>query len=91
MTPEARVRLEGWIGRYENGGSDSEDDWNIAADFREALATIDRYEKVLTDLACYDDKWANEHLKASGSYGGFDEPGAVQAARHALQPELSDA
>lgn len=40
--------------------------------------------QVLMDIACYGDKAANDRLAATGSYGLFDEPHAVEAARKAI-------
>ena len=45
----------------------------------------DRYRRALEEIACYDDKGANERLAARGSYSSFDEPGSVQTARAALE------
>ena len=42
-------------------------------------------ESALTEIACYDDKPANEHLEETGSYSRFDEPGSVSRARAALE------
>lgn len=38
----------------------------------------------LENVACFDDKGANEHLARSGSYNRFDEPGSVKIAREIL-------
>ncbi len=38
----------------------------------------------LRDIAAFDDKRANAHLEASGSYSSFDEPCSVSLARAAL-------
>lgn len=40
--------------------------------------------EALKKIAAYDDEGANQHLERTGSYGRFDEPGAVQVARAAL-------
>lgn len=50
----------------------------------ELLARLATYEAALREIACYDDKGANERLKATGSYSYFDEPGSVMIARKAL-------
>jgi hypothetical protein len=44
-----------------------------------SLATM-----VLMQLACWDDRAANNILLATGSYEGFEDPGAVRRARRAL-------
>lgn len=46
---------------------------------------IERLEGALREIAAFDDGSASEHLKRTGSYGCFDEPGAVRAARAALE------
>lgn len=38
----------------------------------------------LRSIAAFGDKYASEKLTLTGSYGHFDEPGAVQTAREAL-------
>ena len=38
----------------------------------------------LCAIAALYDESANAHLLATGSYGGFDEPGSVQIARDTL-------
>lgn len=43
-----------------------------------------RFHEALMRLACWDDEAANARLKATGSYGLFDEPGSVFIARNAL-------
>ena len=45
----------------------------------------DRYRKALEQIASYDDVSACAHLRMTGSYGGFDEPGSVKIAREALE------
>jgi hypothetical protein len=40
--------------------------------------------EALREIAAFDDRGANEHLAKTGSYGAFDEPGAVETARAAL-------
>lgn len=42
-------------------------------------------EAALREIAAYSDKLANETLKATGSYSGFDEPASVKIARAALE------
>lgn len=39
----------------------------------------------LTEIAAYSDDRANDRLRLVGSYGAFDEPGAVETARKALE------
>ena len=51
---------------------------------RLAADEIDRLRKAPEQIAARDDTAANEHLKATGSYARFDEPGAVQIARETL-------
>lgn len=43
------------------------------------------YEDALHGIACFGDTSANTHLAKTGSYGAFDEPSAVKAAREALR------
>lgn len=38
----------------------------------------------LGKIAALDDKLANVHLKNTGSYSAFDEPGSVKIAREIL-------
>jgi hypothetical protein len=40
--------------------------------------------KRLNQIACLDDELANMHLKMTGSYACFDEPGSVRIAREIL-------
>lgn len=40
--------------------------------------------QALMEIAAYGDARANEHLRATGSYGRFDEPHAVQKARETI-------
>jgi hypothetical protein len=49
-----------------------------------SLATM-----VLMQLACWDDLAANDLLLATGSYEGFEDPGAVRRARKALAKDGS--
>lgn len=42
-------------------------------------------EATLRTIAAYDDAAANAYLRATGSYRGFDEPGAVEMARGVLE------
>jgi hypothetical protein len=53
----------------------------VAAEAAEqaSLATM-----VLMQLACWNDLAANDILLATGSYEGFEDPGAVRRARKAL-------
>lgn len=44
-----------------------------------------RYRAALIEIAAYDDKAASDHLAYTGSYSCFDEPGAVETARKALE------
>lgn len=46
--------------------------------------------QTLVGIASLNDTQANIYLERTGSYGRFDEPGAVQAARETLAkvPEL---
>ena len=43
------------------------------------------YEDALHGIAAFGDAGANTHLAKTGSYGHFDEPNAVKAAREALR------
>ena len=56
--------------------------WHLAHD---AANEIERLRAVLTKIAAYDDGLASDRLGSTGSYGAFDEPGAVEAARKALE------
>ena len=49
------------------------------------MSELDRFRAALTEIAKYDDEGANARLSISGSYGSFDEPGAVQTAREVLK------
>ena len=42
-------------------------------------------QEALTEIACFGDTHANDKLKNTGSYGGFDEPISVQIARATLK------
>ena len=55
-----------------------------AVRFREAADALDAMEKALREIAAFDDVGANRYLDDCGSYGKFDEPGAVRIAREAL-------
>ncbi len=44
-----------------------------------------RLRAALVLIAAFDDKTANSRLDATGSWGGFDEPGAVRVARKSLE------
>lgn len=55
---------------------------------RMAADEIDRLRKALEQIAARGDTAADEHLKATGSYARFDEPGAVQIARETLDGKL---
>ncbi len=50
-----------------------------------AGAPTSAYEDALRKIAAYDDAAANAYLRATGSYRGFDEPGAVEMARVVLE------
>ena len=50
----------------------------------EAADALDAMEKALREIAAFDDVGANRYLDDCGSYGKFDEPGAVRIAREAL-------
>ncbi len=50
-----------------------------------AIAEIVRLRAVLTNIAAYHDGLASDRLGSTGSYAAFDEPGAVQTAREALE------
>lgn len=41
-------------------------------------------ETTLREIAVFGDEQANEHLRITGSFGGFDEPGSVEIARTTL-------
>jgi hypothetical protein len=45
---------------------------------------IDCLVAALTKIAGFDDELACGYLKATGSYGGFDEPESVKLARQTL-------
>lgn len=52
------------------------------------MGDIDRlvaFEATLRKIAVYDDAAANAYLRATGEYSAFDEPGAVEMARGALE------
>ncbi|MEI4473218.1 hypothetical protein [Frigidibacter sp. MR17.24] len=49
-----------------------------------AEAERDALRAALDEIACWNDSFANDRLTATGSYGGFDEPGAVETARTAI-------
>lgn len=52
---------------------------------RNALrAEVERLRKALTEIAAFNDIWANGELFMCGSYSSFDEPHSVQTARAAL-------
>lgn len=58
--------------------------------FRSELGERDRLQELvaaLTEIAAFGDEGAEAHLKATGSYGRFDEPGAVKIARNILEKE----
>lgn len=63
----------------------------LSCEFRRAMlwldAERDRFRKQLVKIAALSDEGANEHLKTTGSYGAFDEPGSVEIARRALAGE----
>ena len=50
-----------------------------------ANARIAALREALTEIAAFDDKFANKYLASHGSYGGFDEPASVMIARAALR------
>lgn len=79
--PEKRKRLEGWIGRYENGGCDSEDDWNIAADMRAALSRADRIDALEAHVLALQDQALRQD----------DELRAKDRRIDALEAELAQA
>lgn len=53
----------------------------LKADFSSLIARLEIAEAALRKIAAYDDAAANAYLRATGSYGAFDEPGAVELAR----------
>lgn len=57
----------------------------------EARAETERLRAALIAIASFDDERADSRLEATGSYGGFDEPGSVQAARAAIKGGSADA
>lgn len=50
----------------------------------------DRLREALTIIAAFDDLGGNNRLERTGSYGGYDEPGAVKTARAALAEQKGD-
>lgn len=59
----------------------------VAAQPKNVIALLDERDRLRTALrmiACYDDKGANDRLKATGRFSAFDEPGSVEIARAAL-------
>lgn len=50
----------------------------------QARAETGRLREALRQIAALDDEGANLILRKQGDYSGFDEPGAVQTAREAL-------
>ena len=76
--PEAnRVRarlLEAWVRSCDEGST------LVQA----AIGEIDRLEAALQIIAAFEDAEAGKFLAATGSYAGFDEPGAVETARETL-------
>lgn len=54
------------------------------ADTGKAEAALKVAIEALTEIAAFDDTRANVKMTATGSYGSFDEPEAVKAARAAL-------
>lgn len=49
-----------------------------------ARGEVGRLREALQQIAAFDDEGANLILRKRGDYSGFDEPGAVQTAREAL-------
>lgn len=47
-------------------------------------AEVERLREALTEIAAFNDIWANGELFMCGSYSSFDEPHSVQTARAAL-------
>lgn len=47
--------------------------------------TIADFRKALDEIAAWGDDAANRQLKATGSYGAFNEPNAVRIARETLE------
>lgn len=56
----------------------------VVKERNELRAERRRLREALTQIAAFGDDGANVILRKTGSYSGFDEPGAVQAAREAL-------
>ena len=56
----------------------------LSAHLEAALAEVERLREGLEQLAAFTDTQASFHLACTGSFGLFDEPGAVEIARALL-------